>query len=247
MNDLSIAVTAVIGGTGFDSLDDLLIRERLSLATPYGDPSDTLLRGSLNGREYLFLPRHGSGHAIPPHRINYRANIHALKSAGVTRVIAIAAVGGIHPSMKPGDIVVPHQVLDYTWGRAHTFFDGDNGVVEHIDFTGPYEADTRERILRAADSAEVPCHDGGVYATTQGPRLESAAEIDRLERDGADIVGMTGMPEAALAREAGLAYAAIAIVVNAAAGRAEGEITMDIIRRNLVSGGQKVLKILRWL
>ena len=237
-------LTGVIGGTGFDRLDDLKVLERMSVTTPYGDPSDDMLRGTLNGREYLFLPRHGAGHAIPPHRINYRANIHAMKSAGAQQVIGFAAVGGIAADFKPGDIVIPHQVLDYTWDREHTFYDGADGGVGHIDFTMPYASGLRDRILRMARAAEIFVHDGAVYATTQGPRLETAAEIDRLERDGADIVGMTGMPEAALAREAGLDYAAIAIIVNPAAGRSPEPITMDIIHENLSRGAGRALEIL---
>lgn len=237
----------VIGGTGFDHLEGLEIRDRVTVTTPYGNPSNDIILGSLDGREFCFLPRHGSEHHIPPHRINYRANIHALKETGVTEVIAFAAVGGIATRMRPGDIVVPHQLLDYTWGRESTFFDGSDGVVEHIDFTSPYSGPMRERVLRAAQTAGVNVHDGAVYAVTQGPRLETAAEVDRLERDGADIVGMTALPEAALAREAGLDYATIAVVVNPAAGRSDEAITMAVIRGHLARGGRRGLNLLRFL
>ena len=237
--------TAIIGGTGFDRLNDFLELERYAMTTPYGSPSDRLIRGRLGEREFVFLPRHGASHDLPPHGINYRANIHALKQFGVERVIAVAAVGGIAGDLRPGDLVVPHQVIDYTWGRAHTFYDGVSGGLDHVDFTHPYTPQWREHLLAAASRAGVVVHSGGVYAVTQGPRLETAAEIDRLERDGADIVGMTGMPEAALAREAGLDYAAIALVVNDAAGRGDGEITMEIIRDNLAICSGKALAIIR--
>ncbi len=236
---------AIIGGTGFDRIDDFHERERLRVDTPWGDPSGDILRGSLGGRDFLFLPRHGESHDIPPHRVNYRANIDALRSIGARRIIALAAVGGIHALMRPGDLVIPDQVIDYTWGRQHTFFDGDGSAVEHIDFTHPYTPALREHLLGAAIRAGKTVHDGGTYAVTQGPRLETAAEIDRLERDGADIVGMTGMPEAALAREAGIDYAAVAIVVNPAAGRGEAPITLDDIRAVLARGSLDALEVLR--
>jgi 5'-methylthioadenosine phosphorylase len=168
----------------------------------------------------IFLARHGYGHTIPPHQVNYRANLWALKERGVTRVVSVASVGGITGGYPPGRLAVPHQLLDYTWGREHTFYEGEKPVT-HIDFTQPYAEALRRRIVNAANSAGEVVIDGGVYAATQGPRLETAAEINRLERDGADMVGMTGMPEASLARELGLEYAAIAVVVNHAAGRAE--------------------------
>lgn len=236
--------TAVIGGTGFDRLDDFQVIERRPVKTPYGMPSDELTIGRLHDREFIFLPRHGACHTIPPHRINYRANIHALKSEGAERIISFAAVGGIGADLSSGDVVIPDQVLDYTWGREHTFHEGEGGSLEHVDFTHPYTPSLRAQIIRAASRAGVGVHTSGTYAATQGPRLESAAEIDRLEQDGADIVGMTGMPEAALAREAGIDYAAIAIVVNLAAGRGDGPITMDKIRLHLELGALRALAIL---
>ena len=238
--------TAVIGGTGFDRLDDLHVIDRRAVETPYGKPSDELTVGRLHDREFLFLPRHGARHTIPPHRINYRANIHALKSEGAERIIAFAAVGGIDTAMQPGDVVIPDQVIDYTWGREHTYHDGEGESLDHVDFTHPYSPSLRSQIIRAAKRAGVAVHASGTYAVTQGPRLESAAEIDRLQRDGADIVGMTGMPEAALAREAGIEYAAIAIVVNPAAGRGEGPITMDQIRLHMELGALRGIAILQY-
>jgi len=176
----------------------------------------------------LSLARHGEGHTLPPHTINYRANIVALKKQGADAVIALNTVGVVSDIRDSGQIAVPDQILDYTWGREHTIYDGRRGIVEHIDFTEPFSRGLREGLLAAAVAAGVDCHDGGVYAATQGPRLETAAEIDRLERDGADFVGMTGMPEASIAREVGLDYACIAMIVNRAAGRGDVPIHDDV-------------------
>jgi len=210
---------AVIGGSGLSQLAGLEVHQRKVAKTPFGEPSGPLTVGTLEGQMLVFLARHGEGHSVAPHQVNYRANLWALKDMGVERVISIASVGGIRDDLVPGVLVVPDQILDYTWGRAVTFFEGPRAQVTHIDFTVPYAAAERQRILAAAAWCGEAIVDGGVYATTQGPRLETAAEIRRLAVDGADIVGMTGMPEAALARELELAYAAIAVVANCAAGR----------------------------
>jgi len=212
---------AVIGGSGLPQLTNLEVRQRKAARTPFGEPSGPLTVGTVAGRKIVFLARHGYGHTIAPHQINYRANLWALKDMGVERIVSIASVGGIRADLVPGVLLVPHQILDYTWGRAATFFEGAEAQVTHIDFTEPYAATERQRILAAAAACGEAIVDGGVYATTQGPRLETAAEITRLERDGADVVGMTGMPEAALARELDLAYAAIGVVANYAAGRGD--------------------------
>lgn len=216
----------IIGGTGLTALDNLNISKRLIVRTPYGEPSQPLVFGEINGKEVVFLARHGGGHTIPPHAINYRANVWALHSVGVCDLLAVATVGGITRSLIPGDIVLPNQILDYTYGRNNTYHDGIELPVRHVDFTQPYSQAMRERCLKAA--ADVGCSvvDGGVYACVQGPRLETAAEIDRYERDGATLVGMTGMPEAVLARELGVSYAAICPVANFAAGR--GDSTQSI-------------------
>ena len=202
---------AIIGGSGLSSLAMLESVRREIVRTPYGEPSSPVSLGRLKGCEVAFLARHGHGHTIAPHEINYRANLWALKKQGVEGVVSVAAVGGIPAELAPGAIVVPHQIIDYTWGRKHTYFEGD-APVTHIDFTHPYSETLRQSVLAAARRCNEPVHDGGVYAATQGPRLETAAEIDRLERDGATLVGMTGMPEAALARELGLPYAAVAVI-----------------------------------
>ncbi len=209
---------AIIGGTGLTRLANLDVSRREAVHTPYGAPSGPLTFGAIRGAPVIFLARHGEEHAIPPHQVNYRANLWALKERGADEIVSVASVGGIRKDLGPGKIVVPHQIIDYTWGRASTFFEND-APVKHVDFTEPYTGPLRARLLAAAGKNGEAAADGAVYAATQGPRLETAAEIDRLEKDGADIVGMTGMPEAALAREIGLAYAAIAVVVNHAAGR----------------------------
>lgn len=212
---------AIIGGTGLAQLSNLEITHRQVMRTPYGEPSGALTFGLINQHEVMFIARHGYGHTIPPHLVNYRANMWALHDQGATRVVSVASVGGIRSDLLPGMIVVPDQILDYTHGRAYTYFDSRDKPVTHIDFTHPYSLSMRGQILDAALLAKEKILDGGVYAASQGPRLETAAEINRYERDGADMVGMTGMPEAALARELGLSYAAIAVVVNHAAGRGD--------------------------
>ena len=218
---------AIVGGSGLTQLANLEVTHRQIVRTPWGEPSGPLTFGHILGKEVVFLARHGYGHTIVPHRVNYRANIWALKEYKAKQIISVASVGGIRADMKPGVLAVPHQIIDYTHGRQGTFFEGEGEgeerAVVHIDFTHPYDQGLRSHLLRAAKVAAIPVIDGGVYATTQGPRLETAAEINRLERDGADMVGMTGMPEAALAREIGLPYAAVAVVANYAAGRADSE------------------------
>ena len=239
------ALTAIIGGTGLTSLSELVIEERECLTTPYGDPSSDLMFGKLHGQEIVFLARHGDPARIPPHRVNYRANLWALKTAGVTSVLAVAAVGGITPTMAPSKIAVPDQVIDYTYGREQTLFADNLHHVTHIDFTHPYTPRLREKLLTAAKRAEVEVVNGGVYGCTQGPRLETPAEITRMERDGCDLVGMTGMPEASLARELEIDYACCAVVANWAAGKQPGEITMAEIEANLRQGMADLSRILQ--
>jgi 5'-deoxy-5'-methylthioadenosine phosphorylase len=212
---------AIIGGTGLSQLSNLDVSHREVLRTPYGEPSGAVTFGLIFGRPVSFLARHGYGHTIPPHEVNYRANIWALAERGAVAIISVASVGSIRADLKPGDLVIPHQIIDYTWGRKSTYHEGPGCTLTHIDFTEPYDRALRERLIAAAASAKIALGQSAVYAATQGPRLETAAEIDRFERDGADIVGMTGMPEAALAREMGIPYAAISVVANYAAGRAD--------------------------
>ncbi|EIJ33303.1 S-methyl-5'-thioinosine phosphorylase [Thiothrix nivea] len=238
---------AVIGGTGLTEIEGLEVIHREVVHTPYGEPSGPVTHGMIEGKRIAFLARHGYTHTIPPHRVNYRANLWALKSLGVEKVVAIAAVGGITPEMQPTRLAIPDQIIDYTYGRAHTFFEDGLTHVTHIDFSHPYCAEMRTALLAAGECANLDVVPRGTYAATQGPRLETAAEIARLERDGCDLVGMTAMPEASLARELGLCYASCAVVANWAAGKDSEEITMDEIRDNLITGMANVRALLRAL
>lgn len=210
---------AVIGGSGLTQLANLEITRREIVRTPYGEASGPVTFGHIGKTEAVFLARHGYGHTLAPHEVNYRANLWALNHLGVTRVVAVATVGGIAPDLGAGTLALPDQIIDYTWGRPSTYFEGAEQPVTHIDFTYPFDEETRQMLLAAAADSGVPLVDGGTYGAVQGPRLETKAEIDRLDRDGATMVGMTLMPEAALARELKLLYAAITVVVNPAAGR----------------------------
>ena len=236
---------AIIGGSGLTRLAGLEVDARRVVHSPYGVASAPLVHGRYGGQEVIFLARHGHGHSIPPHRVNYRANVWALQQAGAELVIAVAAVGAIREDLSPGALAVPDQILDYTYGREHTYFDGGGGPVTHTDFSYPYCNGLRDVLCHAGcaaglvDERATRC----TYGATQGPRFETAAEIDRLERDGCDVVGMTGMPEAALARELELCYACVAVVVNAAAGRGP-VISMPAIERHLETGVEKVHALL---
>lgn len=208
---------AIIGGTGLTNLPNLEITNKEVVRTPYGDPSGYLTYGRIGAATVVFLARHGYGHTLPPHEVNYRANIWALKSAGVVRVLAVNAVGGVAANLGPGMLAVPDQVIDYTYGRKHTFFEGD-APVTHIDLTDPYCARARALYLAAAKAASIDVIENGTLGVTQGPRLETRAEVGRLARDGCTMIGMTTMPEASLAREQGLSYATLALSMNHAAG-----------------------------
>jgi 5'-deoxy-5'-methylthioadenosine phosphorylase len=236
---------AIIGGSGLTRLSTLAVAHREVVRTPYGEPSSALLFGQIAGRDAVFLARHGHGHTIPPHRVNYRANLWALKERGVTAVLAVASVGGIRDA-APGELLLPNQLIDYTHGREATFFDGGDQHVVHVDFTHPYTAGLREKCLAAARTAGIALTDGGVYGAVSGPRLETVAEIDRLDRDGVTLVGMTGMPEAVLARELELPYAAIAVVVNHAAGRGDSAagISMEGIAQVMETAMERVRALL---
>lgn len=239
---------AIIGGTGLTHLANLEVSRRQAVRTPYGEPSGPLTFGAIRGVPVIFLARHGDAHTIAPHQVNYRANLWALKEQGAREIVSVASVGGIRAELGPGAIVVPDQIIDRTWGRLHTFFENP-APVKHIDFTQPYASALRARLLAAARKSGEAARDGGVYAATQGPRLETAAEIDSLEKEGAHIVGMTGMPEASLARELELAYAALAVVVNHAAGRGASVrgIQMQQIEEVLKNAMERVRRILEAL
>ncbi len=228
--------TAIIGGSGLAQIESLNIIEEQFYKTPFGPPSSTCISGELSGQKVIFLARHGNPHSIAPHKINYRANLWALKEAGAEQIIAIAAVGGISPEMYPARIAIPEQIIDYSYGREHTFFAEDAEPVQHIDFSYPYNSTLRKKLIDSAESLKLNIPAAGVYGCTQGPRLETAAEILRLQRDGCDLVGMTGMPEAALARELAIPYACCAVIANWAAGKSKGEITMPEIIVNLKQG-----------
>lgn len=236
---------AVIGGTGLTEFEHLTLTDEKNLDTPYGATSAPIKVGTLESQPICFLARHGHPHTIPPHKINYCANIHALKQIGVTEIIAVAAVGGIHSDMVPGGICIPDQIIDYTYGRKATFFEDGLQEVVHVDFSFPYAERMRNRLLQVARDRAVACVDHGTYGATQGPRLETAAEIARMKRDGCDIVGMTGMPEAALARELELDYAAIAVNANWAAGITDDIITMEDVYANLAVGMDRVKRLIQ--
>lgn len=239
-----MTVHAIIGGTGLTKLDGLTIKAALHIDTPYGAPSAAVLKGDYAGREVLFLARHGHPHRIPPHQVNYRANLWALREAGAEAIIAVNAVGGIHAAMGTGHFCLPHQIIDYTYGREHSFFEGELEHVTHVDFSHPYDAGLRAKLAQALTAEYSAFSSHGVYGCTQGPRLETVAEIARMERDGCDIVGMTGMPEAALARELVLPYACLALVVNSAAGKSRALISMAEIERALEEGMGTVKAVL---
>lgn len=235
---------AIIGGSGLSRMENLDIERREVVTTPYGSPSSALTFGSCSGKQTIFLARHGDEHSILPHRVNYCANLAALKQAGATHVIAVCAVGGISGNMPPGRIVIPDQIIDYTWSRRHTIYEEHRNNAAHIDFTEPYCAPLRSQLIAAAGKAGIDIATTATYGATQGPRLETAAEINRLEKDGCHIVGMTGMPEASIARELELCYAVIAVSANHAAGRADGPIEMQEIEDNLTAGMGQVREIL---
>lgn len=239
----------IIGGTGLTQLANLEITHRQVIRTPYGEPSGALTFGSINNHQVVFLARHGYGHTIPPHLVNYRANLWALHSQGVRDVVSVATVGGIASELTPGAIVIPDQIIDYTYGRKNTYHDGIDQAVTHIDFTQPYSASLRALCMQAAKLSAEAFVDGGTYAAVQGPRLETAAEINRLDRDGATMVGMTGMPEAALAREIGIDYAAVCVVANHAAGRGNSatQIHYDEIQTVVAASMDRVRNIIEHL
>ena len=233
-----MAQLGIIGGTGLAQLRGLQVTAAHAVTTPFGAPSAAVSEGRLGDNRLFFLQRHGDNSRIPPHKVNYRANIWALQSLGVDEIVGINAVGGISSAMAAGSLVIPDQLIDYTWGREHTFDDGSSGPLQHIDFTEPYDRELRTALVSVAAQAGIACQPAAVHGVTQGPRLETAAEVRRMAADGCDVVGMTGMPEAALARGPGLAYAAGRIVVNPRAGLGAQPISLammhDILQRETV-------------
>ncbi|GHA83943.1 S-methyl-5'-thioinosine phosphorylase [Modicisalibacter luteus] len=235
---------AIIGGTGLTTMAGLDVIKRHSAETPLGAASASVVHGTYEGYDILFLARHGHPYKLPPHRINYRANLWALKQAGATRVVGVNAVGGIDPSLSPGALVVPDQIIDYTVGRECTYFDGRFKPLKHIDFSWPYTSSLCSELLSAGEKAGEILEKGGVYGCTQGPRLETAAEIARMARDGCHLVGMTGMPEASLARELEIDYACLALVVNPAAGVTNREISLTEIDAVISSGIERIKRVI---
>lgn len=235
---------AIVGGTGLSALAGLNSIEKHNISTPFGTPSSDIVVAELDGNTVLFLPRHGVNHTIPPHKINYRANMWALHHLGVTRIIAVAAVGGIRDDLAPSVLAVPDQIIDYTYGREHSLFSDNFSSDKHIDFSYPYSEDLRQVIFQAGLNQKIVIVEGGTYGATQGPRLESAAEIKRMAQNGCTMVGMTGMPEAAIARELDIEYACCALVVNWAAGLSDSLITMSQIEQTIAQGMTQVKQVL---
>ena len=242
---MSSVTTAIIGGSGSGTLlPEMTVKEHIELTTPYGKPSSPIVHGIYEDQSFYVLYRHGMSHTLPPHKINYRANIWALSELNVKAVVAIATCGAIRSTLVPGSLMVPDQLIDYTWGRESTFFDGTDGRVGHLEMTYPYCSQLREVLLLAANNLDVTLVNGGVYGIAQGPRFETPAEINRMEIDGVDVVGMTGMPEAALAAEKSICYATVNFIVNPAAGRGNHAIGMDEIKMAWESGYKKLNRLL---
>lgn len=237
---------AIIGGTGLTRMADLEVTRREMVKTPYGAPSCPLVFGELGGVEVVFLPRHGTAHRIPPHRVNYCANIWALNNVGIKKIIAVGAVGGIHTDCTVGSLVVPDQIIDYTYDRESTFFDGGDDPVEHIDFSYPYNEELRSLLITGAKSVDnINMVESGTYGATRGPRFDTAAEVLRMQRDGCTIAGMTGMPEASLAAELKIAYACLGVVVNRAAGIDNSAIDVAELPSKIEQGTDKARAVLR--
>jgi 5'-methylthioadenosine phosphorylase len=232
----------VIGGSGVYEIDGVVIREEKRISTPFGNPSDSYRIGEISGVEVAFLPRHGSPHHIAPHKINYRANIWGFRELGAERIISVNAVGGISPRLKPGSIVILNQIIDMTEGRASTFYDEEEIV--HVDFTEPYCPELRTAILTAGKNAGVALKENAVYVCVNGPRLETAAEIKAFSLLGADVVGMTGMPEASLARELAICFAGIGVVTNFAAGISGNRLTTTEVVRTMAESAEVVKALL---
>ena len=238
------AEVAIFGGTGFYSfLDD---PTEVSVSTPYGNPSDRVTLGAVNGKRVAFLPRHGRDHTIPPHEVNYAANLWAMRDLGVERVFGPCAVGSLDPAVRPGDIVVCDQFIDRTWGRRSTYYDGL--VTTHISLADPYCPELRELTIKTATALELPVHETGTTVVVQGPRFSTRAESRAYAATGGTVINMTGCPEAALARELELCYVNISLVTDYDAGLADdgksGPVTHVEVREVLKSNQEKVRTLL---
>ena len=247
---------AIIGGSLLGEIHEFTRITEESIKTPFGEPSDICTTARIKNTEVVYVNRHGPSHHIAPHQINYRANMFMLKMLEVTHVIAVTAVGGITEKMSPMQWVVPDQIIDYTYGRMQTYNDGNENEVNHIDFTYPFDDSLRKKLQHAIGMENMECITQATYGVTQGPRLETVTEIKRLQRDGCDIVGMTAMPEAALARELEMSYATLSLVVNWAAGKGAADssdktqqtseiISMDEIKQRIAVGNEKIENVIK--
>ena len=234
----------LIGGSGLYDIKGFVLKQKKSITTPFGKPSDQYLIGKIGKTDIVFLPRHGKKHNIPPHMINYRANIWGFKKLGVERILSICAVGGIKKGLKTGDIVILDQIMDMTKNRKSTFYNGKGRVV-HIDFTEPYCPELRRIILKAGKQARVSLKNGGNYVAVEGPRLETASEIKSFKLLGGDVVGMTGMPEASLAREMEICYSGISVVANYAAGISKTKLTVPEVMEAMYASTEKIKSLLK--
>lgn len=234
----------VIGGSGLYEIKGFVLKKRKAVTTPFGKPSDQYLSGEMGGTEVIFLPRHGKHHNIPPHNINYRANIWGFKKLGVDRILSISAVGGIKKGLKPGDIVILDQILDMTRNRKSTFYDGQDGVV-HVDFTDPFCPELQKALNKAGKRVNVSLKNGGTYVAVEGPRLETAAEIKSFGILGGDVVGMTGMPEASLARELEICYSGLSVVANYAAGISKRKLTVAEVMEAMKASTENIKRLLK--
>ena len=236
---------AIIGGSLLKGISNLSTIAEERINTPFGSPSGHFVTGMIGDVEVVYTNRHGSEHHIAPHQINYKANIFVLKTLEVTDIIAVTAVGGITETMSPMKWVVPGQIIDYTHGRAQTYSDVNDTKVNHVDFSYPFDETLRNRLISVLEKQTRQHETQGTYGVMQGPRLETIAEIKRLQQDGCDIVGMTAMPEASLARELEMNYATLSLVVNWAAGKGGGElISMDEIKQFIAKGNEVCEKII---
>ena len=238
---------AIIGGSLLKEFDSFTRITEERIHTQFGSASDNFVTGNINGMEIVYLNRHGLKHHIAPHQVNYKANMFVLKILEITHVIAVTAVGGITEKMPPMKCVIPDQLIDYTHGRVQTFNDGDEKSVNHIDFSYPFDDFLSEKLTQAVALEGYDCETQATYGVTQGPRLETVAEIKRMERDGCDIVGMTAMPEASLARELEIKYANLSLVVNWAAGKGDDAskiISLEEINQRIVEGNTLIEKVI---
>jgi 5'-methylthioadenosine phosphorylase len=234
----------LIGGSGLYEIEGLEISEEVSISTPYGEPSSVYKTGTISDIEVIFLPRHGEKHAIPPHKINYRANIWGFRHLGVERIISVSATGGINKELDAGNIVLLDQVIDMTMGaRPSTFY--DEGRVIHVDLTNPYCPEMRDLFIKASDAVKLPLKTSGTYVCSNGPRLETAGEIKFFSIAGADVVGMTAMPEAALARELEICLCGLAVVANPAAGTYEGKLTVTEVLETMKKSSDRIKALIK--